>query len=385
LHQLYLRKEGTSRRLSSWDSTGKNADSIKIPKGATYVIADVQGSGVIQHIWMTIASSDQYSFRKVLISMYWDNEDDPSVESPVGDFFGVGHGVASHFVSAPLNMITTQGVVENKAAMNSFFEMPFRQAARIEIINECENDIILYFYVDYVERPVSDDSFYFHASWRREMPTKGLADLEAYKAEHDKQASPNFTDRKVYEIANLTGEDNYVVLDAEGEGHYVGCNISIDHLNPMPGFSWPGEGDDMFFIDGEPWPPRLHGTGTEDYFCAAWGYPSGKYDAPYHGLSLYAPLRGHGDAWKDSGTISFNDYSGKMTQYRFHIADPIIFRKSLLFSIEHGHGNSQSNDYSSVAYWYQREPHKIYPEILPVAKRLPVSEKESARMFYKTL
>ncbi|MFD1906491.1 DUF2961 domain-containing protein [Paenibacillus rhizoplanae] len=121
----------------------------------------------------------------------------------------------------------------------------------------------------------------------------------------------NYADQKVYELKNLTGDDNYVLMDAVGEGHYVGCNLSIDHLNPMPGFSWPGEGDDMFFIDGEPWPPRLHGTGTEDYFCAAWGYPSGKYDSPYHGISLYAPIRGNGDAWRESNTILFNDYSGK--------------------------------------------------------------------------
>jgi Protein of unknown function (DUF2961) len=385
MYNLYLRKEGKSKRLSSWDKTGRNKDFITIPAGTTSVIADIEGSGIINHIWMTVASKDKYSFRKILIKMYWDHESDPSVEAPIGDFFGVGHGVASHYVSAPLNMITTQGIIEDKAAMNSFFEMPFRKAARIEIVNECENDIGLYFYVDYVERAVSEECFYFHASWRRENPTKGLVDLEALKIEHDKQESPNFSDQKVYEIANLTGDKNYIMLDAEGEGHYVGCNLSIDHLNPMPGFSWPGEGDDMFFIDGEPWPPRLHGTGTEDYFCAAWGYPSGKYDSPYHGVSLYAPIRSNGDTWKDSNTISFNDYSGKITQYRFHIVDPIIFNKSLLFSIEHGHGNSQSNDYSSVVYWYQREPHKKFPEMLPVIKRLPISERESARRFYRTL
>lgn len=385
MHNLFMKKEGKSKRASSWDRTGHNKDCVTIPAGETFTLADIEGSGIIQHIWMTIASQDKYSFRKVLIKMYWDNEEKPSVEAPVGDFFGVGHGVASHFVSAPLNMITTQDIIEDKAAMNSFFEMPYREAARVDILNECENDIILYYYVDYLETHVPEDAFYFHASWRRENPTKGLIDLEALKVEHDKQNKPNFADQKVYEIANLTGEDNYVILDAEGEGHYVGCNLSIDHVNPMPGFSWPGEGDDMFFIDGEPWPPRLHGTGTEDYFCAAWGYPSGKYDSPYHGVSLYAPLKSNGDVWKDDNTISFNDYSGKITQYRFHISDPILFEKSLLFSIEHGHGNAQSNDYSSVAYWYQREPHKEYPEMLPVAKRLPISERESARRFYRTL
>ncbi|UVI30609.1 glycoside hydrolase family 172 protein [Paenibacillus spongiae] len=384
MNSLYLRKEGKSCRQSSWDKTGGNMDFIVIKAGETAAIAEIEGAGVIQHIWMTVAAQDKYAFRKVLISMYWDDEAKPSVESPVGDFFGVGHGVASHYVSMPLNMITTQGVIENKAAMNCFFEMPFRKGARIEMTNECENDITLYYYVDYVLKPVSEDSFYFHASWRRENPTRGLYDLSALKAAHDQQDRSNYSDQRVYELKNLTGDDNYVLLDAEGEGHYVGCNLSIDHLNPMPGFSWPGEGDDMFFIDGEPWPPRMHGTGTEDYFCAAWGYPSGKYDAPYHGLSLYAPIKGNGDAWRESNTILFSDYSGKMTQYRFHIVDPIIFRQSIRFSIEHGHGNSQSNDYSSVAYWYQREPHKDYPEMLPVELRLPISEKESARLFYRT-
>lgn len=384
MHQLYLRKEGTSHRESSWDTTGGNRDFIEIKAGAEAVLADIEGPGIIKHIWMTVASRDKYAFRKVLLRMYWDDENEPSVDSPVGDFFGVGHGVASHYVSMPLNMITTQGIVENKAAMNCFFEMPFRRRGRVVLVNECENDIGLYYYVDYVKQPVSDDSFYFHASWRRENPTKGTVDLAKLKAEHDKQDQSNYSDQRVYEVKNLTGDENYVLLDAEGEGHYVGCNLSIDHLNPMPGFSWPGEGDDMFFIDGEPWPPRLHGTGTEDYFCAAWGYPSGHYYAPYHGLSLYAPIRENGDAWKDSHTISFNDYSGKMTQYRFHIVDPVIFRKSIRFSIEHGHGNAQSNDYSSVAYWYQRDPHKSFPEMLPVALRLPIAEKESARRFYRT-
>lgn len=381
---LYLRQEGVSRRCSSWDTSGGNRDFTVIAPNAAATIADIEGAGIVKHIWMTVAARDRYAFRKTLLRMYWDGEREPSVDSPLGDFFGVGHGVASHYVSMPLNMITTPGVIEDKAALNCFFEMPFQQHARIEVVNECEHEIVLYFYIDYVSRPVADDCFYFHASWRRENPTQGLTDLSRMKEEHDRQDRPDYSDQKVYELKNLTGDENYVLLDAEGEGHYVGCNLSIDHLNPMPGFSWPGEGDDMFFIDGEPWPPRLHGTGTEDYFCAAWGYPSGQYYAPYHGLSLYAPIRGNGDAWRDSHTIAFNDYSGKMTQYRFHITDPIIFRQSLRFSIEHGHGNAQSNDYSSVAYWYQREPHKAFPEMLPVARRLPLAEKESARRFYQT-
>lgn len=109
LSSLYLRKEGLSRRLSSWDQTGGNRDFIVIGAGHTAAIAEIEGSGIIQHIWMTIAAKNKYAFRKVLVRMYWDGEEEPSVESPVGDFFGVGHGVASHYVSMPLNMITTGG------------------------------------------------------------------------------------------------------------------------------------------------------------------------------------------------------------------------------------------------------------------------------------
>lgn len=381
---LYRRKEGTSRRASSWDRTGANRDAIQIEPGATAIIADIAGSGVVQHIWMTFASSEQYAFRRIVVRMYWNDEPTPSVEAPIGDFFGVGHGVASHYVSAPLNMITAQDGFPPYAAMNCWFPMPFQRAARIEIVNECASNVTLYYYVDYVERPVGDDDFTFHAQWRREHTTPATVDLRALKAEHDAQDRPGFTTERTDVLTNLSGDGNYVILDAEGEGHYVGCNLSIDHLNPVPGFSWPGEGDDMFFIDGEPWPPRLHGTGTEDYFCAAWGYPAGKYDAPYHGISLYAPLRSNGDTWRDERTISFRDYSGKLTQYRFHVLDPIIFRRSLRFSIEHGHANIQANDYASVAYWYQREPHKAFPQILPVGQRLPLPEKESARRFYES-
>ncbi|NQX44648.1 DUF2961 domain-containing protein [Paenibacillus tritici] len=383
LYNLIHKQPGKSRRQSSWDQTGGNRDNVTVKAGASLSIGQMKGSGIIRHIWITIASEEQYVFRKMRLRMFWDGEASPSVDCPIGDFFGVGHGVASHFVSQPLNMITSQHEIETKAAMNCFFQMPYRKEAVIDIVNECEQDIVLYYYIDYTEMAVSDDCFYFHAQWRRENPTAGNMDLAALRPAHDLQTDPWWSENQVNAAKNLSGTENYCILDAEGEGHYVGCNLSIDHIDPIPGFSWPGEGDDMFFIDGDQWPPTLHGTGTEDYFCAAWGYPSGKYDSPFHGISLAAPLRGYGPAWRSKATIPFKDYSGKWTMYRFHLLDPIIFSKSLRFSIEHGHGNSQSNDYSSVAYWYQREPHKAFPEMLPVNLRLPLSEKESARKFYQ--
>ena len=152
---------------------------------------------------------------------------------------------------------------------------------------------------------------------------------------------------------NESGEQNFVLLDVEGKGHYVGCCLHID-TNEV---GWWGEGDDMFFVDGEAWPPNIHGTGTEDYFCGAWNYHhlAQTFCTPYFGYHF------KGNA----------DYTGKHSQYRFHIEDPIYFEKSLRFSIEHGHANHRSDDYSSTAYWYQTEPHKPLWQMLPVEKRLP--------------
>jgi hypothetical protein len=177
----------------------------------------------------------------------------------------------------------------------------------------------------------------------------------------------------VHEQVNLDGRENYVLLEADGRGHYVGCVLSIDHLNPIPGFSWFGEGDDMIFIDGESWPPSLHGTGTEDYFGAAWGFPSGKYDGPYHGISLAGPT---------SGPLA---YSGKWTIYRWHIEDPVCFERSIRVTIEHGHANCHANDYASVAYWYQREPHRPFPPLLTVGQRLPLPDQESLKRFWASI
>jgi hypothetical protein len=133
--------------------------------------------------------------------------------------------------------------------------------------------------------------------------------------------------------------------------------VAIHNLNHSALWDWPGEGDDMFFIDGEPWPPRLHGTGTEDYVNMAW-CPTQVYCAPYHGLIL-----GGGDNWK-----------GKITYYRYHIQDPVHFTRSIRATIEHGHANHRSDDVSSTAYWYQNEPHKPFASLLPVAKRLPIDD-----------
>jgi hypothetical protein len=224
--------------------------------------------------------------------------------------------------------------------------MPFSSGARFEVQNDCDTTLIFYFYVDYEAYEVLPTGLLrFHALWHRECPTGGISD-----AGMDNRAwSFNGT--------NTTGEGNYVVLRATGRGHYVGCNVNIHNLRDTSRWDWPGEGDDMIFIDGERWPPTLHGTGTEDYVNMAW-CPTQEYSAPYHGLIL-----GGRDNWK-----------GKISYYRYHIQDPVMFEKAITVSIEHGHANHRSDDWSSTAYWYQEEPHAGFGALLPVKDRLPIEE-----------
>ncbi|HZG58805.1 glycoside hydrolase family 172 protein [Paenibacillus sp.] len=306
-------------------------------------IGRIAGSGCITHIWMTMAPFDHVTepalHRKVVLRMFWDGEDNPSVQAPIGDFFGIGHGITKNFWSAPLAMSPEDG-----QAMNSFFAMPFGSSARIQLESNADRPIKFYFYVDYELYDTAIDSpLRFHALWRREL-TQGIED--------------NISNA-LFEFGgkNTTGAGNYVMLDAVGKGHYVGCNLNIHNLRATREWNWYGEGDDMIFIDGEAWPPSLHGTGMEDYFNTAW-CPQQEYHSPYHGITL-----GGGPNW-----------SGKISAYRFHIQDPIMFDTSIKVTIEHGHNNHRSDDYSSTAYWYQTEPHKDHPLILPVRQRLPLPD-----------
>ncbi len=332
-----------SKRESSYDKTGGNKDYKELMPGQAMDICNIAGSGCITHIWITMASKEremeQALYRKVVLRMFWDGEKNPSVQAPIGDFFGMGHGITKNYWSAPLAMSP-----ENGQALNSFFAMPFGFSARIQIECNAERPIKLYFYVDYELYDIeSETPLRFHAIWRREI-TKGI---------------PDNISNALYEFGgeNRTGDQNYVLLDAVGKGHYVGCNLNIHNLRATREWNWYGEGDDMIFIDGESWPPSLHGTGMEDYFNTAW-CPQQEYCSPYHGIVL-----GGGPNW-----------SGKISVYRFHIEDPIMFEKSIRVTIEHGHNNHRSDDYSSTAYWYQTEPHKDHPLILPVDQRLPLPD-----------
>lgn len=333
-------------RVASWDVSGRNRDAWPIEPGERKVLADIEGPGVISHIWFTIACEDKHYLRKLVLRCWWDGEDDPSVETPVGDFFGVGHGWVANFECCALNMSTSRQQFGGRAAMNCFFPMPFRKHARIEIENPCEVPVrAFYFYIDYQVWKELPEVAQFHAKWRRENPCDG------WQGEGSTWHSPDWQRRMRGEDGvNLTGDDNYLILDAKGRGHYVGTVLSIHNLYQ----GWWGEGDDMMFVDGEGWPPSLHGTGTEDYFCHAWGMQDNRY--LYNGTSL----------WVEPN----QNWRGQWTVYRFHVPDPVPFEKSIRVSIEHGHANNRSDDYSSVAYWYQTEPHKNWAPFAPVEKRL---------------
>lgn len=346
-------------RVSSYDITGGNADAWPIAPGETKVLADLTGPGVISHIWFTIASPDPQYLRKIALRIYWDGEENPSVSSPVGDFFGLGHSVSYTYSCALFSASTNSGEaghIGDGVAMNCWVPMPFRKSARVEVTNEQDLPIhAFYFYVDYEKHTaLPDDTLYFHAMWRRENPA----------LLPEAHGDPAFD--AMLRGSNLTDKYNYLILDTVGRGTYVGMNMSVDNL----GTDWWGEGDDMFFIDrgnqnnpGEydgalAWPPDLHGTGSEDYLAHAWGMQ--------HTSNLHC-----GEPWCEYKEGNDHHSKGKVCVYRYHVADPVPFEKSLRVSIEHGHANDRANDISTVAYWYQDEPHKNFAPLPPAVLRLP--------------
>ena len=323
------------KRVSSYDKTGGNADAIHITHGATATILDASGPGIITHIWFTIASPESLHLKKLVLRMYWDDEPTPSVETPIGDFFGLGLGQYFLYQSTPLT-------VSPEKALNSWFEMPFGKRARITVTNEGQEDVdSFYFNIDYraYAKPLPPNTLYFHAQYRQATPAKGWT--SDWKSNGDTQVDGK---------KNLHGEDNYVWLEATGRGHFVGVTMSI--LQNQNG--WWGEGDDMFFVDGET-TPSINGTGTEDYFLGAWDFGS----HPFAYASYGAPIKGDELAGSRSSV------------YRFHLDSPIPFTKSLKATIEHGHANHRSDNLFSVAYWYQTEPHAAFPKLPSVEERTP--------------
>ena len=311
------------KRISSYDRSGGNDDYRPLAPGETLTLLDEAGPGEISHLWMTIASDERFHLKRLVLRMYWDAESSPSVEAPVGDFFGLGLGEYFLYQSVPLS-------VGGDKALNSFFPMPFQKHARITLTNEGRRKAgAVYWNMDLraYKSPLPPDTLYFHAQYRQAAPNRAWTESQL----------------------NLDGKENYVWVEATGRGHFAGVTMSV--IENQDG--WWGEGDDMFFVDGEKL-PSINGTGTEDYFLGAWDFGGkqfsyGLFGAPVVGAEL------QGAHW---------------SVYRFHLDSPIPFTKSLRATIEHGHANDRADNFYSVAYWYQSEPHAAFPALPAVDTRL---------------
>jgi hypothetical protein len=335
LSNLPQAKDYVQKRASSYDRSGGNADYREIAAGGTLALFDESGPGLISHVWITIASDDPHHLKALVLRMYWDGEATPSVETPIGDFFGLGLGDYFLYQSIPL-------AVGADKALNCFFPMPFQKHARITITNEgSQKANAFYFNIDYraYSKSFSANTLSFHAQYRQAAPAKGWTNQ--WKSNGDP-----LTDNK----KNLNGEGNYVWMEATGQGHFVGVTMSVLQNQD----DWWGEGDDMFFVDGET-TPSINGTGSEDYFLGAWDFGNRSFSYGLFG----APVKGGEQAGSRSSV------------YRFHLDSPITFTKSLRATIEHGHANHRSDDYFSVAYWYQTEPHARFPALPPLEQRIP--------------
>jgi hypothetical protein len=332
--QARLRNYKT-RRSSSWDRTGGNRDATPVEPGQSTTLLDITGAGVVTHIWFTISSSDPMHLKNLVLRAWWDGESTPSVETPIGDFFGLGLGEYFVYQSALLAVAPIK-------ALNAYFQMPFSTSARITVTNEGKvRTNSLYYAIDYVTLPtLPADVARFHAQYRQAAPCRGWTN------DWTNNGSPGINDRK-----NLDGQDNYVFMEAKGKGHFVGVTQAV--LQNQTG--WFGEGDDMIFIDGDKL-PTINGTGSEDYYNGAWDFGLQSFGYQHNG----APYM-----------VDPERIGGRYCLYRWHTESPITFDESIKVTIEHGHANHRSDDFYSVAYWYQTEPHSAFPALPAAEDRIP--------------
>jgi len=336
LQLAILKSKRKTGRVSSWDTSGRNSDHWIIQPGERRVLADIEGPGCITHIWMT----QREHYRECLLLFTWDDATEPSVAVPLGDFFCLGNSIVNSFQSALFTASTARNHQFNEGcALNSYAAMPFKRRAKVEIVNQSQSPHMQYFYIDYERYPEWDACLgYFHAEFRRANPFSGWgANVSVYNPQNN-----------VVNMGEVAWENNYVILHTRGEGHYLGCNLSIANFAG----EWWGEGDDMIWVDGYKWPPDLHGTGSEDYLGQAWEMQNNAYLR--NGSSIYEHAAG-----------------GYQTSYVFHLENPVRFTESIRVTIEHGHGNHLANDMASVAYWYARTPTAVLAPP-PVEQRMVV-------------
>jgi hypothetical protein len=306
--------EGTGANAARELGQGwKISPSVRIEAGQTFVMADVQGSGAIQHIWMTPTGNNRFN----ILRIYWDGEKTPSVECPAGDFFACGLG--------QYTTVTSSAVCVNPGSgFNCYWQMPFRKGYKMTMTNIDEKAMVLYYQIDYTLTDIPQDMAYFHAEFRRVNP--------------------------------LPAKEVYTILDnVRGQGHYIGTYMTWGSNSP----GWWGEGEIKFYIDGDKEFPTICGTGTEDYFCGSYGFEKPgtreyqEFNTPYTGMPQ----------------VIKSEKQPRFSLYRWHIMDPIRFDKDLRVTIQAlgwrsgGRYLPLQDDIASVAFWYQNEPHAKFPKL----------------------
>ncbi len=320
-----------SLKQSSFDRTGGNRDAWPIAPGAAHTVFESDGPGIISHIWFTIAADSSNHLKEVVLRAYWDGNPKPSIEVPVGDFFGLNLGQYFLYQSAFLNCSSVK-------ALNCYFAMPFQKSARVTVTNEGARKIdAFYSNIDYkLVAQLPPDALYFHAQYRQATPNTAVR----YASGADE--------------LNLLGEKNYVFLETRGRGHLMG--ITLGALQNSE--NWMGEGDEMIFIDDET-KPAITGTGTEDYINGAWDFGGRDSQIPFGYLYNGAPFIALGERT-----------GGRTVMYRWHADNPVTFTRYLKHTIEHGHANDRGDNFYSVAYWYQSEPYTDFPALPAVRDRI---------------
>lgn len=286
----------------------KLSPCIAIGPGETATLMNTEGPGCIRHIWVTL--SERF-YRRAVLRVYWEGQAHPSVEVPIGDFFCNSWDARQNILSQPINVNPTGG-------MNFYFPMPFRQHARITVENQSDEEMPNLFYqIDYTLEPVHHEALYFHATWRRTNP--------------------------------VPSKQNHLLLDrVEGQGQFVGTFVSWEQRSE----GWWGEGEIKIWLDDDAEYPTICGTGTEDYFGGAWCFGS-DFSAPYLGYQK----------------VSGDDVGSRMTMYRFHVLDPIFFKKRIRIEVQaigwqsDGRYLPLQDDVASVAYWYQTLPSVEFPQL----------------------
>jgi len=317
-----------SLKQSSFDRTGGNHDSWPMTSGQTIDLFKTDQPGAITHIWFTIAAQGAMHLKELVLRAYWDGNAKPSVEAPVGDFFGLNLG--SYQIYESQYLACSPG-----RSLNCYFVMPYK-SAHLTVTNEGKGNVgAFYSNIDYQVAPLPPDALYFHAQYRQSapcVPTTG-------------------DDAKI----NLDGSRNHIYAETRGSGNLMGVTLGV--LQNADG--WWGEGDEMIFVDDER-KPIITGTGSEDYFLGSWDFGGRDGAMPFSHRMYGAPII---QAAERTG--------GRYCCYRWHGDNPVTFTRYMKHTMEHGHANNRGDNFFSVGYWYQTQPYTDFPSLPPLEQRIP--------------